>query len=256
MAASSSDFADVPLGHAFVLRKPLARVGARRCASCGADVFEHHRSEVNDEFLLMILNVTGDDRPTEILPGEISVGGFKAALAECRRNPQAVAVNCAGTRLHSFLPATRQPFDALRSDGRVLDLEWEDAEDFELPLVDMTKAIAWIHAQISAGHPVVINCAQGKSRSGALATAFVMGTQNLSAEAALAVVKARRPFVQPNPAFMRRLHALEKELRELGPQTGTKPKGGEASVEFGHHGGTIVRDPRRAAERESLDGGP
>ncbi len=33
--------------------------------------------------------------------------------------------NCAGTKLHDFLPATREPMDALREKQRVYDLEWE-----------------------------------------------------------------------------------------------------------------------------------
>jgi len=46
-----------------------------------------------------------------------------------------------------------------------------------------------------------------------MATAYVMVTRNLDADAALATVRERRPFVQPNAAFMRRLRALETELR-------------------------------------------
>ena len=36
-------------------------------------------------------------------------------------------LNCAGQRLHAFLPKTRAPFDALRADGRCYDLEWSSA---------------------------------------------------------------------------------------------------------------------------------
>ena len=173
MAASASDFASEPLGHAFVMRVPLAKVTARRCASCGSDIFGHARAEVSDEQLLTVLNVISEDKASAIVPGELFVGGFKAALGECKRQPQAVAVNCAGTKLHSFLPATREPFDALRRDGRVLDFEWDDSEEFVLPLADIVKGVTWIRAHVQSGRVAVVNCAQGKSRSGTMATACV-----------------------------------------------------------------------------------
>ena len=213
MAASAADFASVPLGHAFVMRKPLAKVIAKRCASCGSDIFLHGRAEVSDEQLLTVLNVISEDKASAIVPGELLVGGFKAALGECKRQPQAVAVNCAGTKLHNFLPATREPFDTLRRDGRVLDLEWDDSEDFVLPLADIANALTWMRAHVHSGRVAVVNCAQGKSRSGAMATAYLMATRDLGVDEALAMVRAQRPFVQPNATFLRRLRELEGEIR-------------------------------------------
>jgi len=48
-----------------------------------------------------------------------------------------------------------------------------------------------------------------------MATAFLMAKLNLGVDDALALIRTRRPLVQPNPAFMRRLRALESEIRAL-----------------------------------------
>ena len=48
MQASADSFAHTPLGHAFVLRKPLAKATANLCANadCGCDIRAHARAEV------------------------------------------------------------------------------------------------------------------------------------------------------------------------------------------------------------------
>merc|ERR1719231_126186 len=103
MQAAASQFAAEPVGHAFELRKPLAKVTARKCAVCAASIFEHARAEVSDADLLTVLDVIGDDRASPV-EERLLVGSFKAMLAECRRDDATVACNCAGTRLHAFPP--------------------------------------------------------------------------------------------------------------------------------------------------------
>ena len=164
--AAASSFSEAPLGHRFVLRVPLAKATANRCAECSADIREHGRHEVTDEQLLLVLNAQDDGKASVILPGELAVGSYKAALAACRDSTSAV-INCAGVRLHDFLPATRKAFDALRQEcpPRLLDVEWEDSESFEILLDDVVSALAWAREQVAAGRLVLVNCAQGRSRS-------------------------------------------------------------------------------------------
>lgn len=214
---SASQFASAGRGHAFKLRAPLAKVGASRCAECGGDVFEHSRDEVSEADVLSIINVTAESSGSVIFEGELLVGGFRAAIAEAKRDESLRVANCAGHLLHDFLPKTKEPFDALRRSGRLLDLEWKDDESFVLEPDEVVRAVRWIQRAVAAGHPVLINCAQGKSRSGSLATAYVMATRDVGVQEALAAVQARRPFVQPNPGFMRQLGQMEAELRALGP---------------------------------------
>ncbi len=219
MQVSGSEFGSEPLGHAFVLRVPLARATASRCADCGCDIRAHARQEVTDEQFLSVLNVLDDGVPSDILPGELLVGGYKSVVNISKDGGSSVAVlNCAGKKLHSFLPATRHHFDSLRDAGRLLDVEWEDSEAFKIPLEDVAVALAWAGEHVAAGRPVLINCAQGKSRSGTMATAFIMAKHKVGVDEALCFLRARRPLVEPNPAFVRFLRSFEAEIRGLpGP---------------------------------------
>lgn len=220
MQASADSFAHTPLGHAFVLRKPLAKATANLCANadCGCDIRAHARAEVTDEQLLNVLNAQDDGKASVILQGELSVGSYKAAMGACKSTDGNISVlNCAGTKLHDFMPLTRKDFDRLRSmqPPRLYDLEWEDAESFELHLSDIAAALAWAREQVAAGRTVLVNCAQGKSRSGAMAVAYLVAKLKVSVDEALARIRAVRPLVQPNPTFMKALRTFEVELKKL-----------------------------------------
>ena len=97
--------------------------------------------------------------------------------------------------------------------GRLRDLEWEDSEEFRLGEADLKEAVQWIAMQSRLGRPVVVNCAQGRSRSAALATAYLMAKFDLDMDSALQRVQEKRPFASPNPAFRKRLRELEVVLR-------------------------------------------
>jgi len=221
MQASAATFAQEPLGHNFVLRVPLAKANANKCArsDCGADIRLHARSEVTDEQLLTVIQCQDDGKPSVVYDDELAVGSYKAALAVCKEpkeTSRTVVLNCAGQRLHEMLPLTRAPFDRLRSESppRLFDLEWEDSEHFSIPLADVIAALGWAREQLSRGHMVLVNCAQGKSRSGTMATAYVMARLKVPVADALARIRAVRPLVQPNPAFMRALREFEAAIHE------------------------------------------
>jgi protein-tyrosine phosphatase len=215
---SDADFATEGLGHKFVLRIPLAKATARKCAvdGCGCDIRAHSRMEVTDCQFLEVLNVLDDGKATVILDNELSVGSYKAALAACR-TPKVAVINCAGKKLHDFLPPTRKAFDELRNERppRLLDVEWEDTERFEIPFGDIEAALGWARVQVASGRTVLINCAQGKSRSGTMATAYLCAKMKITVGDALARIKARRPLVEPNPTFMRTLHTFEAKLQAV-----------------------------------------
>mmetsp|Transcript_6477 Transcript_6477/g.19196 ORF Transcript_6477/g.19196 Transcript_6477/m.19196 type:complete len:220 (-) Transcript_6477:60-719(-) len=211
MQVADSQFAASPTGCTFTLREPLAKPTARRCRSCGEDVWLHHPSEVSDLDLRSVLDAIADSRATTIEHG-LLVGGFKAALAEAEALHTVVVVNCAGRKLHDFLPKTRTPFEDLRAQGRVLDLEWDDSDDFCVPTADIATAIAWVGDRAAAGLSVVISCAQGRSRSGFMATALLMHRHRMTSTDALALLRSRRPYCQPNPGFVRQLAILEEVI--------------------------------------------
>eukprot|EP00442_Polarella_glacialis_P058560 CAMPEP_0115136514 /NCGR_PEP_ID=MMETSP0227-20121206/56425_1 /TAXON_ID=89957 /ORGANISM="Polarella glacialis, Strain CCMP 1383" /LENGTH=229 /DNA_ID=CAMNT_0002543575 /DNA_START=156 /DNA_END=842 /DNA_ORIENTATION=+ len=223
---ASSQFDEQGQGHQFQLRKPLAKPTAKRCLECGVDVFSHSRAEVSNSDLMTVIDVTSDDKASVIIDGQLLVGGFKAALAASKADASVQVLNCAGLKLHDFLPNTRGLFDELRSQGRVLDVEWEDSEVFAdarlhgdeqeaEALEEMLAALLWARSHILGGKRVVINCAQGKSRSGTMATAYCMAEYNLDANAALDLLKQKRPFVHPNAGFLRQLKKWDLKIRGL-----------------------------------------
>lgn len=214
MQASSADFADEPLGHKFVLRTPLAKATANKCAECSADIRLHARSEVTDSQLLHVLNAQDDGKASVVLSGELAVGSYKAAIRACKAGDTAI-INCAGVKLHDFMPLTRAPFDAAREAKLLLDLEWEDSENYSIAFEDIQRALAWARQQVTIGKSILINCAQGKSRSGTMAAAYVVAKLKIPVSDALKLIQARRPLVQPNPTFMRALQGFEAALLKL-----------------------------------------
>jgi hypothetical protein len=136
-------------------------------------------------------------------------------------------VNAAGTKLHEFLPATRPAFDRLREAQRMLDLDWQDADDFDFSIEELVSALKWInqrlvgdtdassesHAQISTQTRVLVNCAQGISRSGTVAVAYVMAAKGLSVDEGLRFVQACRASIQPNAGFIAKLRQHEAEIQ-------------------------------------------
>ena len=249
--ASADSFSREPCGHRFVLRQPLAKATANRCADCARDIREHSREEVMDEQLLAVMNTQDDGRASVIFPGELSVGSYKSALAACR-DPSAVAIlNTAGQKLHAFMPLTRAPFEALRSmtPPRLLDMEWEDSEEFALDLRDIVDALAWARTHVAAGRTVLINCAQGKSRSGTMAVAYVVAKLKVTVDEALARVRTNRPMVQPNPTFLKALRSFEAELLKLpAPVSATEARLRKtfAALDTDKTGGLNVDQLRRA----------
>jgi Dual specificity phosphatase, catalytic domain len=59
----------------------------------------------------------------------------------------------------------------------------------------------------------MVHCFMGISRSTSFVVAYLMKKLGMSAESALAVVKARRPCVKPNESFLRQLQKYEGALK-------------------------------------------
>ncbi|CAK9097120.1 Tyrosine-protein phosphatase pmp1 [Durusdinium trenchii] len=228
MACDRAQFGEAGQGHPFELRKPLAKPTARRCATCGADVLAHARGEVDDASFMSILNVTDDQTPSVVIAGELALGSFNAALRLAQEDPAVVVVNCAGTKLHDFLPQTRTVMEGFRATQRLLDLEWEDSAEWAERQLDggveeasaletLLDALRWAKEQQQQGKMVMVNCAQGRSRSATFAIALVMATRNLEVEGAYALVKEARPFIRPNDGFLKQLHRWQAKLKGLFP---------------------------------------
>jgi len=71
----------------------------------------------------------------------------------------------------------------------------------------MTDVIA---EAVAARHPTLIHCAAGMSRSVTIVAAYLIAERGMSAAEAVAFIKKRRPFAQPNDGFMAQLEAWRK----------------------------------------------
>lgn len=92
---------------------------------------------------------------------------------------------------------------------------WEPIADAEpAPDLDwLRRQVAFIAEQRAAGHGVYIHCRNGASRSGLVAAAYLMRRDGLTRDRALEVLRARRPAVRPNPAFLQLLADWERVIR-------------------------------------------
>ena len=82
----------------------------------------------------------------------------------------------------------------------------EDDEDENL-LQHLPAAVDFISSALaSPSSAVLVHCAQGTSRSAAVALAYVMRTQDLDPDTALQKLKKNHPAAEPNSGFMTQLH--------------------------------------------------
>jgi protein tyrosine phosphatase (PTP) superfamily phosphohydrolase (DUF442 family) len=71
----------------------------------------------------------------------------------------------------------------------------------------VAKAVAWIEQQTTLGRRTLVHCQAGKGRS-VLIGAAVLVRRGLTPDAALALIRERRPIVTPTPGQIARLRAF------------------------------------------------
>jgi protein-tyrosine phosphatase len=209
------------------MRLNLAK-GGYVCVRCSLSLVEHMSSAVTDQDVLGYLaHASGRDGGTRILEanaehglqGNVYVGTFAASI-----NPFVsdhaiqVVINCSDLHLsdRSDFHAWALKVEALEKSGviSVLRLNWSDTERQKLWDVEewdqLIEAIKCVHRARLASKNVVIHCAQGKSRSGAVAIAYIMSINpTMNFESALAFVQSKRAIVEPNPSFAAQLKRFE-----------------------------------------------
>jgi protein-tyrosine phosphatase len=90
-----------------------------------------------------------------------------------------------------------------------------------LPTVDddaistehLEEGAAFIRRSIDAGHKVYIHCAGGVGRAPTMGAAYLI-SQGMNLDAALALIRKGRPFIQIMPPQMARLREFEAHQRE------------------------------------------
>ena len=111
-------------------------------------------------------------------------------------------LTCNGRRPF-FFPGTVQP--------RVKVIDWDDEAQQELD--ELRGALDFIKDALLNSGVVLIHCTAGRSRSAAVVLAFFIECLDMNYDEALAALKLKRPWVDPNPGFVRQLREFEANYR-------------------------------------------
>ena len=85
---------------------------------------------------------------------------------------------------------------------------WIDSPTYDVS-VNILDGVYFIHEGLMSGENVLVNCAQGKSRSASLVIAYLMTAENKTYLDALSYTRERRSIVQPSPGIERQLKEME-----------------------------------------------
>lgn len=86
----------------------------------------------------------------------------------------------------------------------------DPAEDL---LAHLEPTCAAMEATMRAGGACLVFCKNGRSRSAAVCTAYLMRHGGLSLDRAFQAVKSARPVAEPNPGFWAQLQKYEEALK-------------------------------------------
>lgn len=192
----------------------------RDMSTDGIKIGNHYRYAIKDrEHVIQALEYACEAEPSQILPadeasgtGALFHGGYRCVgnLSFLCRHGVKYIVNTA-LNLGSFFVKFPQSVAAAEQEGiTFLNLGWTDCEEQKIEADVLAEACRFVHAARREGKGVLVHCAQGKSRSAAVTTAYMAALHALPVAAALARVQEGRRMAEPNPSFARQLLALEQ----------------------------------------------
>ncbi|KAF9237379.1 hypothetical protein BU15DRAFT_48773 [Melanogaster broomeanus] len=85
----------------------------------------------------------------------------------------------------------------------------DDSADEDV-LVHFLPSISFIQRELDKARGVLVHCMAGISRSATIVTAYIMYTQSVDASAALEIIRAVRPQVDPNEGFLQQLEVFHQ----------------------------------------------
>jgi len=188
------------------------------CVSCQQRIDAH--SGATQQQIVEAIEYAVDKVPSEVWRHESSclfVGGYKASI-----NVQFLSANNVGMIVHAC-PGIEKQFgskvEALFKKRRQalpqieeFFVKWEDSLSQRIDDAALwSELLGKIHSSfVDRQVSVLVHCAQGKSRSAAIAVAYVAKFGKMSVTKALEVVQAGRKMAQPNHNFMSQLADMEK----------------------------------------------
>ena len=147
----------------------------------------------------------GRSKMQEVIPNLLISNFFGSKNTEELRNNKITHVVVCANELLEVFP---NKFSYMKLSGLTDNTGTRLEEYFE-------KALPWIKSAIEGGGRVLLHCASGSSRSGAILTAYLMWDQNLSTNEALTKAKSARPIIEPNPGFIEQLKAFETSKEKV-----------------------------------------